>query len=177
MSEERWSRTLCVHQALTIVFKILRDGSAAARTRGGCVVALAGSSLPSCLGCAKRTAILLVSGCVHLATATCFAVRVGSHPPVRQLRQLRLSPSTSPVQPHGPHSSRRFCDTRRLAPRAQRLKGMYTAIWLPWRVAGLTKHPRPGCLAPHSAPCLQVHRFPRFYRHLPPSPPGPLRER
>jgi len=81
------TRDQCAHHALNS-FTILRDGSTAARTRGGCVVALGGAGVPGCQGFAPRTALLLVSGCVQLATAACFA----QGPTIRQLRQLRSIP-------------------------------------------------------------------------------------
>jgi hypothetical protein len=85
--------------AIEFFDKILRDGSTATRTRGGCVVALGRAGVPgySSLGFAPRTALLLVSGCVHLATAACFAggFRVGQRPPARQLRQHRSIPPAS----------------------------------------------------------------------------------
>ena len=55
------------------------------------MVALGGAGVPGCLGFAPRTALLLVSGCVHLATAACFA----QGPTIRQLRQLRSIPPAS----------------------------------------------------------------------------------
>ena len=92
----RWCRAAAqsAHQALSS-FTILRDASKAARLRGGCLVALEGAvQAPGCFK-TPRTALLIVSGCVHLATAACFAAQWPPRPPARQLRQLRSIPPAS----------------------------------------------------------------------------------